>query len=79
MTTNDTTINECNERLQLFFKANDVSDGKKVRVPLSIIGSKNYALLRSLLAPTLSRDRSFDDIVKTLQQHFDTIYTEACV
>ena len=59
------------ERLQLFFEANDVSDGKKVPVLLSVIGAKNYALLRSLSAPTLPREKSFDDIVQIFTQHFE--------
>ena len=58
------------ERLQLFFEANDIS-GKKVQVLSSITGTKNYVLLRSLLALTLPRDKSFNDTVKTLKQHFE--------
>ena len=48
------------ERLELFFETNDVPDGKRVPVLLSVIGAKNYALLRSLVAPhSRKTSRSF--------------------
>ena len=39
------------ERVQLFFTANDIAEDKKIAVLLSMVGSKNYSLLRSLVAP----------------------------
>ena len=39
------------ERLELYFEANDVVPEKQVAVFLSIIGAKNYALLRDLISP----------------------------
>ena len=59
------------ERVQLFFMANDVADGKKVAVFLSVIGSKTYSLLRSLVAPTLPQDKTFDQLVTVLTTHFE--------
>ena len=41
------------ERVELFFVANDIPDEKKVAVLLSVVGSKNYSLLRNLVAPSL--------------------------
>ena len=40
-------------------------------VLLTAIGSDTYALLRSLLAPTKPRDKTFQDLTDTLQRHFD--------
>ena len=61
------------EQLQIFFAANDVSDAKRVPVPvlLSVIGMKTYALLRSLLAPHSPTEQDFDTLVQTLKMHFD--------
>ena len=58
------------ERVQLFFTANDIAEDKKIAVLLSMVGSKNYSLLRSLVAPRTPKDLSFDELVSTLRQHF---------
>ena len=47
------------ERLQLYFDANRVEDDRKVAVLLTVIGAKAYDTLRSLLAPTLPKDKGF--------------------
>ena len=59
------------ERVQLFFTANDIAEDKKIAVLLSMVGSKNYSLLRSLVAPRTPKDLSFDELVSTLRQHFE--------
>ncbi len=59
------------ERAQLFFETNSVADEKKVAVFLSTIGSKTYALLRNLLAPTLPRVKTFDQLVTALKEHYE--------
>ena len=59
------------ERVQLFFIANDVADAKKVAVFLSVVGSKTYSLLRSLVAPALPQEKSFAELVETLRRHFE--------
>ena len=48
------------ERVQLYFVANDVANEKKVAVLLSVIGSKAYVLLRSLLHPEAPKVKTFD-------------------
>ncbi|XP_034157776.2 LOW QUALITY PROTEIN: uncharacterized protein K02A2.6-like [Pangasianodon hypophthalmus] len=57
------------ERMEQYFKANDIGNEKRVSVLLSAIGGKAYALLRSLTAPAKPADVSFDNIVKTMQDH----------
>ena len=37
---------------------------------LSVVGSKTYSLLRSLVAPTLPQDKPLDDLVAILKMHF---------
>ena len=59
------------ERLQLFFDANNIAEDRKVSVLLTVIGVKNYALLRSLVAPSLPRDKTFDELVLKLKAHFE--------
>ena len=39
---------------------------------LSVVGGKTYTLLRSLLSPTLPKDRSYDDIVDALKKHYES-------
>ena len=57
--------------MTLFFTANAIADDKKVAVFLTVIGSKTYSLVRSLVAPELPKDKSFDDLVAVLTQHFE--------
>ena len=59
------------ERVELFFVANDVEDGKQVATLLSMIGSKTYALLSDLLAPEKPASKSLKQLKKTLQTHFE--------
>ena len=59
------------ERTQLFFQANEIKAAKHVAVFLTAIGGRTYTLLRNFLAPTLPKDKSFDEIVDTLKKHFE--------
>ena len=58
------------ERVNVFFKANDIAAGKRVPVLLSVVGAKTYALLRSLTSPTLPQEKSFDELAAALTSHF---------
>ena len=58
------------ERVSLYFAANDIGDGKKVSVLLTEIGTKNYGIIRSLVAPALPQDKTFADLVTVLTDHF---------
>ena len=59
------------ERVQLFFDANSVAEGKQVAVFLSVLGSKTYLLLRNLLTPQTPKDKTFDELVTVLKEHFE--------
>lgn len=59
------------ERLEQFFKANDISEGKQVATLLSVMGATTYSLLRNLVQPEKPKDKSYKDIVDTLKNHFE--------
>ena len=58
------------EGVQLYFEANAVDDGKKASVLLTVIGAKNYGIIRSLVAPSLPREKTFNKLVSALKVHF---------
>ena len=58
------------ERVELFFEANSIAD-EKVTVVLSLVGSKTYSLLRSLVAPAKPNEKSYKDLVAVLMKHFE--------
>ena len=58
------------ERLEQYFAANDVAGAAKQRaILLSACGASTYQLIRNLVAPDLPKDRSFDELVKLVQDH----------
>ena len=59
------------EWVQLFFVANDIPEGKQVPIFLNALGSTTYGLLRSLLAPTNPKDKSFVQLAVVLQKHLE--------
>ena len=60
------------ERLTQYFIANKITDNDQRRVILlSVIGSKTYGLLRSLVTPDKPADKSYEDIVDLLKKHFN--------
>ena len=62
---------EYKERLSYYFVANDVEDaGKKKAMLITSIGSSNHSLLRSIVALEKLADRSYDELVGVLKDHF---------
>lgn len=59
------------ERLQLYFDANGIAEDKKVSVLLTVMGPKTYGTLRSLLAPSLPKDKTFDELLTALKGHYE--------
>ena len=59
------------ERLRQFFVANKITDDKKVAVLLTVVGTWAYELLHSLLVPTVPSEKSYDELVKALQEHLN--------
>ena len=68
------------ERLDQFFEANDLlGDGKanKRRATfLSVIGPAPYKLLRSLLAPAKPKEKTYDELVAKLTEHYSPTPSE---
>ena len=58
------------ELASLYFKANDIDEGKRVPILLSSIGARIYSLLQDLVAPESPRDLSFSQISEVLFAHF---------
>ena len=59
------------ERLEMHFWTTDMEDGRNVPSLLSAVGTKTYALLKSLLAPDLPKSKSYEDLSKTLKAHYE--------
>jgi len=59
------------ERLVEYFTANDVGETVKKRaILLSVVGASTYQLIRNLVAPQKPTEKSFDDLVKLVQEHY---------
>ncbi len=58
------------ERLNLYFEANSVPDDKQIAVFLTVIGTKNYALLSDRYAPVSPKDQRLFNLIGTLKAHF---------
>ena len=59
------------ERFEQYCVANDiVDDGKKRAVLLSVCGAKTYQMIGNLTKPDMPKDKSYDDIVKSLTTHY---------
>ena len=58
------------ERVDLFFAANDIANGKKVPVLLSVVGGKIYSLLCDLFALAKPQEKTMEQIATTLKSHF---------
>ena len=59
------------EHLKLYFTANDIAEGRRVAVFLSVIGAKTYSLLRDLVSPTSPKDMSLEHLAEVLEKHFE--------
>ena len=61
-----------NERCTFYFIANKITDDDiKRAVFLSIVGDKTYQLIRGLLAPTELSDVKYDDMIRTMTNHYN--------
>lgn len=59
------------ERLHCFMEANEIGDGRQVAVLLSVIGTKYFSLLHSLVAPEKPKDKMLDKLLVILEAHLD--------
>ena len=55
-----------------YFCANGVTDEEKKRSALiTVIGRDNFKLVRSLIHPLEPKDKSYDEIIAAMRQHFE--------
>ena len=59
-----------NERMINFFEENEIPENKQVCALISLLGANTYKILTSLVAPEKPKDKSLDDLCKTLKFHF---------
>ena len=65
------------ERLEFFLIANKVTDNDLKRATfLSVIGPRTFKLLRNLITPNKPGDKSYEDLVKVLKDHFSPKQSE---
>ena len=65
------------ERMDHFFAANSIEDaGKKKSTFLALIGPATYTLVRNLVSPNKPGDKSYDELVKALSDHFNPTTSE---
>ena len=59
------------ERMTYYFTANDITtDAKKKATFLAVVGLKAYALVRTLIAPSKISDKSLQQLMDVLQEHY---------
>ena len=59
------------ERVALFFEVNSIADEKKVSWLLNVMGAKTYSLLRTLVAPSQPKEKTMEELVAVLKQHYE--------
>ena len=58
------------ERLEEYFLANYIKSAeKKKAILLSVVGAHTYQLMRSLIAPEKPKEKTFEQLVKLVQEH----------
>lgn len=60
------------ERLEQFFEANNIADERQVATLLCVMGATTYGLLRNLVQTNKPKDKTFEEIVTVLKEHFET-------
>ena len=66
----DENISTYLERVELYFAANAVEEAKQAAVLLTVIGTKNYGIIKSLVAPALPKEKSYAELEAKLKAHF---------
>ena len=58
------------ERVELYFVTNGVEEDRQAPTLLTVIGSKNYGIIKSLVAPALPKDKTYAELEAVLKAHF---------
>ena len=59
------------ERVELYFAANEIAEEKQVPIFLNVVGGATYGLLRSLVAPDSPKNKSLEELIALLKDHFE--------
>lgn len=66
------TWDEYTEILEQFFEANEINErDRKKAILISVVGASTYSLMRNLLSPDKPKDKSFQELVALMKNHFD--------
>ncbi|KAL0891818.1 hypothetical protein ABMA27_015083 [Loxostege sticticalis] len=65
-----TDFNSYLERMEQFYKVNDVQAEKKVSLFLTLIGPDGYETLRNLIAPKKPSETEYEKLVEILREHY---------
>ena len=59
------------ERLDLFFLANEIRDDKKVAVLLTVLRTKAYSLLRTIITPSKPAEKTYKQLVDAMKSYVE--------
>ena len=65
------------ERLELYFIANDVGKSKQVAELLIKVDDQTYTLIRSLCSPKKPKDMTYEDLILLVREHLEPAPSEA--
>ena len=57
------------ERVDAFFKANDIEQDKQSAVFIATLGHNTYTILQNLTAPAIPIEKPLADLMKLLKEH----------
>ncbi|KAK8786159.1 hypothetical protein V5799_007476 [Amblyomma americanum] len=69
------------ERFELYVLANDVAEGKKLAVFLTVVGPRVYEVLKNLLVPNSPASKTYDEVTALLKTHYSprkAVIAERC-
>uniref|UniRef100_A0A3B3H285 CCHC-type domain-containing protein n=1 Tax=Oryzias latipes TaxID=8090 RepID=A0A3B3H285_ORYLA len=60
------------EILEQFFAANEIdNEDRQKAILISVVGAPTYSLMRNLLSPDKPKDKSFNELVLLMKNHYD--------
>jgi len=59
------------DRFEIFCTVNDVTEAKKTKVLLNMMGTRTYGLLQNLAAPKKTGELTYAELIKLLRQHLN--------
>lgn len=66
------TWEEYCEILDQYFEANDINNADRQRaILISVVGASTYSLMRNLLSPEKPKEKTYNQLVTLIKNHFD--------